>query len=90
MFNNQNMLVSKTNFDCEDEYDSEIEREREIENDYDYLFKILLIGNSGTGKSNLLLRFADGEYNDSYISTIGVDFKIRTINPWILTSFYFT
>lgn len=45
----------------------------------DYLFKLLLIGDSGVGKSCLLLRFADDSYVDSYISTIGVDFKIRTI-----------
>ncbi|CAI0462164.1 unnamed protein product, partial [Linum tenue] len=47
--------------------------------DSDYLFKLLLIGDSGVGKSCLLLRFADDSYIESYISTIGVDFKIRTV-----------
>jgi Ras-related protein Rab-1A len=47
--------------------------------EYDYLFKFLLIGDSGTGKSALLLRFVDHTYSDSYISTIGVDFKIQTL-----------
>ncbi|KAH0793663.1 Ras-related protein RABD1 [Histomonas meleagridis] len=48
-------------------------------NDYDYLFKVLIIGNSGVGKSCLLLRFAEDMFSDNYISTIGVDFKIKKI-----------
>lgn len=48
-------------------------------NEYDYLFKLLIIGDSSVGKSCLLLRFADDSYDDTYISTIGVDFKIRTV-----------
>jgi GTPase SAR1 family protein len=42
--------------------------------DYDFLFKLVLIGDTGVGKSCLLLRFADDAFTDSYISTIGVDF----------------
>ena len=48
--------------------------------DYDYLFKIVLIGDSSVGKSCILLRFADDTFNESFISTIGVDFKIKTIH----------
>ena len=51
-----------------------------MDSDYDYLFKLLLIGTTGVGKSSLLLRFTDDTYTDTYITTIGVDFKIRTMS----------
>lgn len=43
------------------------------------LIKLLLIGDSGVGKSCLLLRFSDDSFTPSFITTIGIDFKIRTI-----------
>jgi GTPase SAR1 family protein len=45
--------------------------------DYDYLFKFCIVGDTGCGKSSLLLRYVDGVFTDSWISTIGVDFKIK-------------
>ncbi|XP_058510099.1 ras-related protein Rab-35 [Solea solea] len=48
--------------------------------DYNHLFKLLIIGDSNVGKSSLLLRFADSSFSGSYITTIGVDFKIRTVD----------
>jgi len=48
--------------------------------DYDYLFKILLVGESGVGKSSLLLRFTDDTFSPSFISTVGVDFRLKKIN----------
>ena len=47
--------------------------------DYDYLFKYLIIGNSGVGKSCLLIRFTDDKFEEGYVTTIGVDFKIKTL-----------
>eukprot|EP00727_Mastigamoeba_balamuthi_P012024 m51a1_g7444 putative ras-like gtp-binding protein ypt1 (1013) ;mRNA; f:92802-96151 len=48
--------------------------------EYDYMFKILLVGDSGVGKSCLLLRFSDDVFTDSHITTIGVDFKIKSVD----------
>ena len=49
------------------------------EENYDYIFKVLLLGNSDVGKSSLLLRFVDKLWTDSFVPTIGVDFKVKTI-----------
>ncbi|KAG6634395.1 hypothetical protein I3843_12G114700 [Carya illinoinensis] len=49
------------------------------EDDYDYLFKVVLIGDSGVGKSNLLSRFTRNEFNNDSKSTIGVEFATRSV-----------
>ena len=49
---------------------------------YDYLFKVVLIGDSGVGKSNLLSRFTRNEFCLESKSTIGVEFATRSIQVW--------
>ncbi len=46
---------------------------------FDYTFKIVLIGDSAVGKSCILLRFADDQFNDQFYATIGVDFRFKNI-----------
>ena len=45
---------------------------------YEFIFKVLLLGNSNVGKSSIFLRFVDDIWNDTFVPTIGVDFKIKT------------
>lgn len=49
------------------------------DDEYDHLFKVVLIGDSGVGKSNLLSRFTRNEFNLESKSTIGVEFATRSI-----------
>ena len=53
---------------------------------YDYLFRLLLVGDSGVGKTCILIRFVEDTFNSSYISTVGIDFKIRTLEIGKLSS----
>uniref|UniRef100_A0A0X3NZU5 Ras-related protein Rab-1 n=1 Tax=Schistocephalus solidus TaxID=70667 RepID=A0A0X3NZU5_SCHSO len=46
---------------------------------YDQLFKLMLIGDSGVGKTCILFRFVEDSFSSSFISTIGIDFKIKTV-----------
>jgi hypothetical protein len=45
----------------------------------DYVFKVLMIGDAGVGKSSILQQFTDGFFNDNLQSTIGVDFKVKVM-----------
>ena len=46
---------------------------------FDYLFKLVLIGDSGVGKTCIIFRFVENKFDSSFITTIGIDFKIRTV-----------
>ena len=48
--------------------------------EYDHLFKFVMVGNSAVGKSSLLKRFADDDFDENYMITIGVDFRFKSIN----------
>ena len=48
-----------------------------ISQDYDYLFKVLLLGDSDVGKSSLILRYTDETFNSKLVNSIGVDFKMK-------------
>jgi len=47
--------------------------------EYDHLFKLLIIGDSGVGKSSILLRFTEDDFEEDQPCTIGVDFKVKMI-----------
>lgn len=45
----------------------------------DILAKLIIIGDSGVGKTNLILSFVGERFKENYVATIGVDFKARTV-----------
>eukprot|EP01102_Stenamoeba_stenopodia_P010227 TRINITY_DN3062_c0_g1_i1.p1 TRINITY_DN3062_c0_g1~~TRINITY_DN3062_c0_g1_i1.p1 ORF type:complete len:204 (+),score=45.76 TRINITY_DN3062_c0_g1_i1:451-1062(+) len=49
-------------------------------NEYDHLFKLLIIGDSGVGKSSILLRFTEDDFEEDQPCTIGVDFKVKMMD----------
>ncbi len=51
----------------------------QMDTEYDYLFKIVLIGDAGVGKTSIVRRYTDGIFTSAGIPTIGVDFCIKTL-----------
>jgi small GTP-binding protein len=49
------------------------------EENFDYLQKIIIIGDSGVGKSNILLRYSEGKFVENYMMTIGINFVFKVI-----------
>ena len=54
--------------------------ESENNNKYEFIFKIILIGNSGVGKSSILQRYIQKVFDENYSCTIGVDFFMKSLN----------
>ena len=46
---------------------------------FDYMFKILIIGNSSVGKTSFLFRYSDDSFTSAFVSTVGIDFKVKTV-----------
>lgn len=46
---------------------------------FDYMFKLLIIGNSSVGKTSFLFRYADDTFIPAFVSTVGIDFKVKTV-----------
>lgn len=45
----------------------------------DYFIKLLLLGDTGVGKSSLIISYADGEFQQNMVGTMGIDHKVKTI-----------
>ncbi|GAA51880.1 Ras-related protein Rab-3 [Clonorchis sinensis] len=52
---------------------------KDADQNADYMFKILIIGNSSVGKTSFLFRYADDSFTSAFVSTVGIDFKVKTI-----------
>ncbi|KAI5095276.1 ras-related protein Rab-3C isoform X1, partial [Silurus meridionalis] len=46
---------------------------------FDYMFKLLIIGNSSVGKTSFLFRYADDSFTSAFVSTVGIDFRVKTV-----------
>lgn len=51
-----------------------------VEEPFDFVQKIIIIGDSGVGKSNILLRYTEGKFVDNYMMTIGLNYVFRVVN----------
>jgi len=57
-----------------------MERSKAAFNEYDYLFKFILVGAAGVGKTSIVSQYCENNFQNSYSPTLGVDFRIKTIN----------
>ena len=50
-----------------------------VDQPFDYMFKLLTIGNSGVGKTCFLLRYCNDSFSSAFVSTVGIDFRLKTL-----------
>ena len=50
-----------------------------MKEDFDILLKLMVLGDSGVGKTSFIHRFVDGKFCDKYVTTVGIDFREKTI-----------
>lgn len=56
--------------------------------DYDYLIKLLALGDSGVGKTTFLYRYTDNKFNPKFITTVGIDFREKRVVSVFLSSLF--
>ena len=51
-----------------------------VESDFETLIKLVIIGDSGVGKSNFLFKFIEGKFSPLHVATVGFDYKSKIIS----------
>ncbi|XP_041085729.1 ras-related protein Rab-3C [Polyodon spathula] len=59
--------------------DTKFSQKESSDQNFDYMFKLLIIGNSSVGKTSFLFRYADDAFTSAFVSTVGIDFKVKTV-----------
>ncbi|XP_064153093.1 ras-related protein Rab-3C isoform X2 [Anguilla rostrata] len=59
--------------------DGKFGQKENSDQNFDYMFKLLIIGNSSVGKTSFLFRYADDCFTSAFVSTVGIDFKVKTV-----------
>nr|ABD65430.1 Rab3 [Suberites domuncula] len=50
-----------------------------VDPNFDYMYKVLIVGNSGVGKTAFLVRYCDDTFSPSFVATVGIDFKVKSL-----------
>ena len=77
---NNNEIINNNLGTISNSFSSITKEKSYLSKHYDDLFKLVIIGDSGVGKSCILLRFADDTFTENYYSTIGVDFRFKCVD----------